>query len=1102
MNYLQVLREIELRGLSIASAGGDLRLQGPRERMDADLVRLIKEHKAKLVAHLDASGGFPLTELQRSYLVGRGRHFEIGNVASHVYHEIEGVWNLDRLETALRSVVARHGMLRTRFTADGTQIEESEVDLRIERLDLRDETTGVQHDRRMALREQRSHRILPVDRAPLLAVETTILADDSMVLHISHDGLVMDAISMFLFFRAWWLAYDHGDAGTEPEASFELYVAAQEAARTRAPAQRSRKYWLDRLDDLAPHPDLPLATSPSAITHPRFTARFVRLDAPSWIALKTRAADAGLTPSGLLFAAYAETLAAWGAGPRFTINTTVANRPPIHPLIYDAIGNFGETMLVEVAMDRRISFADRARALQAQLRKELDNRHFSGIEVMRESARRRGGMANARMPYTFNSALGYVHSDVDASAVELFGREVYTSSQTPQVWLDVTAFEQHGGAVVQFDSVDGLHPEGLIAAMVSGYQRLLEALLDEAAWSATTFDLLPAEERQRRRAANDVVAPLPESALLQDDWLVHAERAPDAPAILTAGGAMSYGELRQRAMDAASWLRGQHVERDELVGLVMRRGPEQLVGILATLLAGAAYLPIDAALPASRQSYMLADGRVRCVLTNVDWSDTRGCEVLELDASRPIETDAPADVPRAPGANPDDLAYVLYTSGTTGEPKGVMVSHRSVANVVADCNSRFGIGPQDRFFGISAFNFDLSVYDVFGALSAGAAVVLPDPEKATDAAHWLQLCDSAHVTVWNSVPAIVSLLHDHAVAGGAGALAALRLMMLSGDRIPPTLPALLRKLKPDLQVISLGGPTETTIWNILHPVGEDEDGTQSIPYGRPNANNRAYILDDDGCDMPDWVPGEICAAGVGLARGYWGDDARTAERFLHDASRGERIYRTGDLGRYLPNGEIEILGRSDFQIKVNGYRIEAGEVETRLVALDAVRQAVVVRQEGARGDRLVAHLVPAGDERPPDAVVQDALRSHLPEYMIPSAVCWHDSLPLTRNGKVDRARLTTVAANEPVSAVGRAPDSELERQVARLWSKVLRTEDVNATATLYDLGGDSLAAARILTGVRKQFGLTITLDRLPEVDTVGAMAAHIEVALAAKVEAA
>nr|APD72117.1 non-ribosomal peptide synthetase 1 [Streptomyces sp.] len=1101
MGPVQILREIEARGLTLTSTGADLKLQGPRDRMDAGLLGLIRAHKAELIARLDVFEGFPLTGLQQSYLVGRGEHVEIGNVASHVYHEFEGVWDLARLETALRTVVARHGALRTRFTADGRQVQEDTVDVRIGRIDLRGAHEDVQRERRLALREQRSHRVLPADRAPLLAADVTILADDRMVLHVDHDGLIMDATSMFLFFRDWWSAYTGPqDTPDTEDASFEAYVAALEATRTRAPARRARAHWLERLDDLAPCPGLPLRTSPSSIGEPRFTARFARLAEPAWRALKARAADAGLTPSALLYTVYADTLAVWGAGSRFTINTTVANRPPIHPRILDAVGNFCETMLVEVGVDRSNCFTDRARALQTRLRQELDNRHFSGIEVMRELARRGGGTPRSPMPYTFNSALGYAQSGIDGSALELFGPEVYTSSQTPQVWLDVSAFEQHGGVVVQFDSVDGLFPDGMVEDMVAGYQRLLEALLTDRAWQATTFDLLPEEQRRLRQSANDTATPPPAPGMLTDAFLAHVVRAPTAPAVLTSTGTLSYAELYGHAAHAAAWLRARHAAPDELVGLVMNRGPEQLIGILAALLAGAAYLPVDAALPAARRDYLLTDGRVRHVLTNTDTPlGHDGYDVLILDATRPLPPGTPPDPRVIPRTADDHLAYVLYTSGTTGEPKGVMVSRASVANVVADCTARFHVGPTDRLFGVSAFTFDLSVYDVFGALCTGAAVVLPDPDKAADPEHWLRRCGESGVTVWNSVPAIVSLLHDQAVAEGlegTRALAALRLVLMSGDRIPPTLPAALRGLKPDLEIVSLGGPTETTVWNVSHPIGKDEDGSRSIPYGRPNANNRAYILDAHHCDVPDWVTGEIWAAGAGLARGYWGDEARTAERFVHDAVRGERLYRTGDLGRYLPDGEIDILGRADFQIKVNGYRVEAGEVETRLTALDGVERAVVVRQAGEHGSRLVAHLVPTGEERPQIEPIREALRRELPYYMIPAAVFWYDSLPLTRNGKVDRARLTASGDTAAPAAVA-APDTELERQVAGVWAKVLKIADMDldVTRALYDLGGDSLAAARILTGVRKRFGRTITLDRLSEVDTVRTMAHWIGASL-------
>lgn len=1112
MSLGPILSDIAARGLSITAAGADLRLQGPRERIDADLVGRIKAVKPELIDYLlreqaEQERSFELTLLQRGYLIGRGEAVEMGNVASHVYHEIEGCWDLDRLAVALRSVVQRHGMLRTRFTDDGRQLEQPLAeDFGIERHDLSGLPEPARQEWLAALRERRSHRIFPADQAPMLAAEVSILGPDRMLLHVGHDGLVMDGISMFLFFRQWWDAYTGSSESVAPageEAPFAGYLAALDKARTRAPYERSRAYWLDRLDELAPYPDLALQASPASISRPRFSQHVARLDAAAWTSLKARASASGLTPTGVLLAGYAETLARWGAGSRFTLNSTLANRPPIHPRILSAIGNFSETILLELEIDRRLTFTERAKALQARLRRDLDNRHFSGIEVLRELGKRHGA-GRARMPYTFNSTIGYVDAELDGSTLELFGPERYTSSQTPQVWLNGFAFEQHGGLVVQFDSVDGLFPDGMIPAMVAGYQSLLVSLLDEPAWSATTFDLLPSDQRQRRVQANDTAVELAETRLEQA-FLAQARRAPDAVAIISSRGSLSYRQLYHRAARAADWLRAHQVGRDELVGLVLTRGPEQVIAIMATMLAGGGYLPIDAGLPAERQRYMLRDGRVRCVLTNVEQPEhPEGIEFYQLAMAESQSADAePAGYPPLPGATLDDLAYVLYTSGTTGEPKGVMVSQRSVANVVADCQRRFGIGPADRFFGISAFNFDLSVWDVFGALSAGAAIVLPDHDRSADPAHWLELCGQAGVTVWNSVPAIVALLHDECRTGETDrqpALATLRLVMMSGDRIPPELPSLLRRLKPELEVVSLGGPTETTIWNIVHPIGPDYAG-DTIPYGRPNANNRAYILDADGQDAPDWVAGEIYAAGTGLARGYWADQDRTAARFSYDQRRAERLFATGDLGRYLPDGTIAILGRSDFQIKINGYRIEAGEVETRLVGIEQIKQAAVVKQAGARGDRLVAHLAAAGDHRPDEDTIRARLREYLPDYMLPSAVVWHDSLPLTRNGKLDRSRLATELAEPAGGPTGQRPSgpaTDTERALVEIWAAVLKCspDELQPDGNFYAVGGDSLAAARILTGVRKRFGISLTLDRFFELDSVRAMADFLDTARA------
>ncbi|MEU1345660.1 amino acid adenylation domain-containing protein [Streptomyces sp. NPDC005795] len=1101
MSSTEVLRDIESRGLSLTAEGENLRLQGPKERVDPGLVARIREHKAGLLAHLaetaDTDGtAFALTPLQQSYLFGRSDIFEIGNVGSHTFHEIEGCWDIDRLEEALRGVVARHGALRTAFTASGAQVERPAARVAIGRLDLRSRNAEEAAEQLIALREERSHRVLAADLAPLLAVDVTVLDDTRMVMHVGHDGLVMDGISMFLFFRAWWTLYEEGpDPDAPEETPFPTYVEALEKARTRAPAERSRRYWEQRLDTLPGCPELPLAADPATVAQPRFIRREIRLDPTAWEQLRKRAAAAGVTPSCLLLAAYGETLATWGAGPRFTVVTTVANRPPVHPRIDRAIGNYSDTLLVELDTDRSRPFADRVAALGGQLRRDLDHRHHSGIDVMRELARRRGGTARARMPFTFNSAIDYVDDELDGTYTEAFGKQTYAVSQTPQVWLNVFVMQRHGGLVIQLDGVEQLFPDALLTDLAEGYRTLLTALLDPESRQRRDFDLLPPAQRARRAAVNDTAGPVPDG-FLQDRFLDRAAQNPDAPAIITADRTMSYGELLRRATRAAVWLREQGVERQELVGLVMTRGPEQVIGVLATALAGAAYLPVDASLPEARQEYMLDDGRVRHVLTNSGHRPAGGRAVLALDATAEAGTGPVERLAALPGAHPDDLAYVIYTSGTTGKPKGVMATHRGVLNIVDDCNSRFSVTAADRFFGISAFNFDLSVYDFFGALAVGAAVVLPDAEHAADPRHWLALCEQARVSVWNSVPAIASLLQDQAATDGGAVPDSLRLVMMSGDTVPSALPGKLRALWPELDVYSLGGATETTIWSILHPIDPGADPGEPVPYGRPSLNNRVYVRDRDGLDAPDGVVGEICFAGVGTVPGYWGDAERTAERFVDDARRGERLYRTGDLGRFLPDGNVAILGRSDDQFKVNGFRIEAGEVETRLVALPEVAEASVVRHRGDGGDRLVAHAVPSGEDRPGMARIREALSGELPGYMIPSAVVWHETLPLTGNGKVDRGRLAAVAPAEAAPALtgaaGAAPGSETEKTVAAIWAGVLETADVPVGTPLYDLGGTSIGAARIFTAIRKRFGVTLQLNRLPEVETVRLMAAHID----------
>jgi len=417
------------------------------------------------------------------------------------------------------------------------------------------------------------------------------------------------------------------------------------------------------------------------------------------------------------------------------------------------------------------------------------------------------------------------------------------------------------------------------------------------------------------------------------------------------------------------------------------------------------------------------------------------------------------DAPPCPAREPTDLAYILFTSGSTGVPKGVMIDHQGALNTVADINGRFGIGQADVVFGLSSLHFDLSVYDIFGAAWAGATLVLPPVGDKPLPDTWLAAMRQHGVTVWNSVPALMQLLVDAAQARGE-TLPALRHVLLSGDWIPVTLPGQLRHVAPDARVVSLGGATEASIWSIFHPIQPGEHFEASVPYGRPLANQRWHVLQDDGADSPEWVPGQLCIAGDGLAVGYWQDAHKTETAFARHPVSGERLYRTGDLGRWCPGGDIEFLGRVDLQVKIQGYRIEPGEVEQALLALPSVQAAVVLAQGSAAGRQLLAYAVPRegrGAEQEADAVLA-ALRLRLPGYMVPGRLVWLDRLPLTPNGKVDRQALLVHDTARPAwRPAPVAPRTATEAALLEVWEDVLEVSPISIHDDFFELGGQSFA---------------------------------------------
>jgi amino acid adenylation domain-containing protein len=1033
------LHELAAQGVQVRAHGDELEVRVPRgvltpaqrERLGRDKARildLLRRHAAApeplpplppiVPRPAERFQAFPLTDIQQAYWLGRQGALELGGVGCHLYREFErSGLDLDRLERAWQLLVERHDMLRAVFSAEGEQrVLESVPACRIARLDLRGWEAGAAETALAAVREEMSHRVYAPDRWPLFDLRATLLDGGRTRIHFSLDLLLADAASILLLLREWAELYEAPvDRHNPPAVTFRDYVLAGAAWRETARFHADEAYWEERLDELPPAPRLPLARDPAGVERPQFVRRGFRLPAPAWSALRRRAERSGLTPSALLCAAYADVLAAWSGPSRFTVVLTLFQRLGDHPGVRGLVGDFTSTLLLAVDAGAGATFEERARALQARLAEDLDHSLVSGVQVARRLHRRE--RQPVILPVVFTSTLGH-RPDGGGEAgpsLDWLGETVYGITQTPQVWLDHHAVEEGDDLVLAWDAVEALFPPGLLDDLFTAYTGFVRRLAEEElAWREPVAAHLPARQLAERAAANATGGGEPPRETLHGLAAASAARQPDSIAVIAPERALTYGELAGRAAELAARLRRQGAGPGELIAVVLEKGWEQAVAVLGILRTGAAWLPVDPSVPAERLACLLADGRVRLAVTAPGLADRLAwpgaVARLAVDAS-PLPNPAGGD---APAGSPDDLAYVIYTSGSTGRPKGVAIDHRGAVNTVLDINERFGLGPGDRVLALSSLSFDLSVWDLFGLLAAGGSLVVPPPETRRDPAAWLDLLERHRITVWNSVPALLEMLVEHTEGRGHGLPASLRLVLLSGDWIPPSLPGRLRALAPAARVISLGGATEASIWSIVHPIEEVDPEWASIPYGRPLRHQTFQVLNDRMEPCPVWVAGELCIGGAGLALGYWGDPVRTAERFVPDPAGHGRLYRTGDLGRYLPGGGLEILGREDRQVKIRGHRIELGEIESALTALPEVRAAVAAAVGEPRGERrLVAWVVPAREIPQAPAIPADRLAAAMsrPGWRMGNG---HEGVPLTVRPALPHRRTVRHFRPEPV----------------------------------------------------------------------------------------
>ncbi|MET8307435.1 amino acid adenylation domain-containing protein [Micromonospora sp. NPDC005173] len=1002
---------------------------------------------------------FPATDVQRAYWMGRTGDFALGEVGSHWYWEFDGAdVDLDRLTAAWNRLVRRHEMLRAVFDPDGRQHVQPEVpEVRI--------PVGEGEAALADLRERLSHRVADPTRWPLVAIEAARYGERRVRLAFSFDYIVLDALSIVTVFAELSALYVDPDAPLRPiGVSFRDYVLT--AQPDEAAVEADQRYWSAQAAELPPAPQLPLAVDPERVRAPRFVRHEARLNPAAWTALVDAARAHGVSPAAVLATAYAEVLSAWSGRPDLTLNLTLFDRREVHPDIDHVLGDFTSLLLVPHRPGAADDFLTLVRRLQERMWDGMEHNGVSAIWVLREIARRTGAPA-ATMPVVFTSALGISDDLVNMSLP--FGEQIWGASQTPQVWLDNQVMERDGGLSINWDVVAELFPPGVVEAMFAAYVELLTTLT-AGDWARIVPVGLPEGQRAVRDRVNATTAPIP-SGRLHDGFFAWAAREPGRVALLGDQVAVSYGDLAGRALTLAGALTRAGVRPGDAVGVCLPKGVDQVVAVLGVLAAGGVYVPVGVDQPVVRRERILTRADVKTVI-GADGLDPAGDSGPALDACMPVEATA--------------LAYVIFTSGSTGEPKGVEVSHAAAVNTLAAVSNRLRLDADDRVLAVSALDFDLSVFDIFALLGVGGAVVLVEEGQRRDARTWLRLVGEHGVTVWNTVPALLDML---LTAAGDEPLGTLRHALVSGDWVGLDLRDRLVALHPDARLTALGGATEAAIWSNAFDVDGVPAHWRSIPYGLPLPNQRYRVVDGRGRDCPDWVVGELWIGGAAVAAGYRGDPERTAQRFV--TYDGVRWYRTGDLGRYWPDGTLEFLGRADFQVKIRGHRIELGEVEAALTECPGVREAAVVAV-GSSARRLAAAVVAEpGVVLDPD-VTSTFVVDRLPSYMVPEHIAVLDHLPLSGNGKIDRGAVAALLASGDSGPADEPPRPGLENDLGALWADLLNCPVPGRTRNFFSLGGDSLLATRLLAVLRERYGVDLPMRGLLDRPTIADLATAVQ----------
>lgn len=1031
----------------------------------------------------DNNFSLPLANLQQAYWLGRQGIFELGDVSPHAWFEYQ-VKDIDipQLERAWNKLVIRHDMLRSVIISDvEQQILPSVPYYSFNIHDVSSEPEVVAQDKLTHLRKQISTS-LDVDFWPLFNITVCNGMYNVSNIFVSFDLVILDGRSFKILLDEWCQIYnDLSTSLPNFKSSFRDHLIKITDERSGEAWKTSMAYWQKRLSTLPMAPDLPQALPTGQLRSYAMTHHHATVPATTWKQFCLRASEQGLTPSSAICSVFTDILRGWSKNWDFTLNILVERRSAL-PLVYDLVGSFTTTLLLEVSGYG--TFVGRAQSLQKQLWEDLEHIRVSGVEVLRELNHQKARSGVAAMPVVFSSELGFSQVATSLKTEAFLGKLVNRGVLTPYVLLDHQIREIEGELILGFDVVESAYPAGFINLFIECYlQRVIDLAENKEKWFSSTTDILPSEDKALLAKLNDTVN-FSSTNLLYDKFIFNAKAMPLATAVIDKSGEYSYEEIAKRARKIAKLLTVNGVIPGQLVAITMAKGWEQIVAVLGIHFVGAAYVPIDPSLPEERIGKLLEACQVRIILTqcahrkSIIWpKNTRQLSVSQYSIGEetdflPVKHDC------------HDLAYVIFTSGSTGEPKGVMIDHLGAVNTIEDINRRFSVSPRDSVLAISSLSFDLSVYDIYGLLSTGGTIVIPDHTRYNDPSHWYDLIVMHGITLWNSVPALFDIYVEF-VSNKNASLSSLRLALLSGDWISTKLPGKAYALSENIDIVSLGGATEASIWSVMYKITRGVDYDVSIPYGKALTNQKIVVLNKNLEPCPVNVSGDIYIGGVGITKGYWRDPEMTNNKIVFNPHTNEMLYNTGDTGCLMNTGNIEFLGRNDFQVKIRGYRIELQEIEHTILLMPDIKNCIsTIYSDDAGNKRIASYIVlKSSSATISKNLIISFLKTKLPNYMIPDNFTFMESLPLSSNGKVDRKALPKPMLSTVGDTYFSANSFELLAEVKRILKNTLGLKDISDEDDFFDLGGNSLLAMRVYSQLQKFNGNNIPLSSLFQTPT-------------------